>query len=180
MRRVYLIVYYTIARHLPKSTTPIVGSLAKAIRRFLCNRLFAAVGEKLNVEQGAYFGNGNDIEVGVEAGFGRNFACRSVKLKMGDYVMMGEDVLFQGGKHGFERLDIPMGHQQNVGKTELVIGNDVWIGARVIVLPGCKKIGNGVIVGAGSVVTRDIPDYAVVGGNPARVIRYRNTLNSSL
>lgn len=175
MRLLYLLTYYALAKHLPKSTTPVLGSFAKAFRRFLCKRLFASAGAKLNVEQGVYFGSGKDIEVGIEAGFGSNFACRSMKLKMGDYVMMGEDVLFQGGSHVADRLDIPMGHQGAGEKTILTIGNDVWIGARVIVLPGCKKIGNGVIIGAGAVVTRDIPDYAVVCGNPARVIRYRNS-----
>ena len=54
------------------------------------------------------------------------------------------------------------------------IGNDVWIGARVTILPGVK-IGNGAIIGAGSVVTKDVPDFAIVGGNPARVIKYRNS-----
>lgn len=52
------------------------------------------------------------------------------------------------------------------------IGNDVWIGANVIILDGVK-IGNGAILGAGSVVIRDVPDYAIVGGVPAKVIKYR-------
>lgn len=56
---------------------------------------------------------------------------------------------------------------------KLEIMNDVWIGENVIILPGCKKIGNGAIVGAGSVVTHDVPPYAIVAGNPARVLRYR-------
>lgn len=55
---------------------------------------------------------------------------------------------------------------------KIVIGNDVWIGANAIILPGVR-IGNGVIVGAGAVCTKDVPDYAVVGGVPARVLRYR-------
>lgn len=55
----------------------------------------------------------------------------------------------------------------------VVIGDDVWIGTRVIILPGVK-IGNGVIIAAGAVVTKDIPDYAVAGGVPAKVIKYRN------
>lgn len=55
----------------------------------------------------------------------------------------------------------------------LIIGHDVWIGAGVTILPSCKKIGNGAVVGAASIVTRDIPDFAVVAGNPARLIRYR-------
>lgn len=61
----------------------------------------------------------------------------------------------------------------SVSANPLVIGNDVWIGSRVIILPGCKRIGDGAIVGAGSLVTRDIPPFAIVGGVPARLIRSR-------
>ncbi len=55
----------------------------------------------------------------------------------------------------------------------LVIGHDVWIGARVTILPQCRCIGNGAIVAAGAVVTKDVPPFTIVGGNPARVIRTR-------
>jgi acetyltransferase-like isoleucine patch superfamily enzyme len=55
----------------------------------------------------------------------------------------------------------------------LEIGNDVWVGTRVVITAGCKKIGNGAIVGAGSIVTKDVPPYAIVAGNPAKVIKYR-------
>lgn len=55
---------------------------------------------------------------------------------------------------------------------KVTIGNDVWIGAGTIILPNIK-IGNGVIIAAGAVVTKDIPDYAMVGGVPAKVIKYR-------
>ena len=56
--------------------------------------------------------------------------------------------------------------------TKTIIGNDVWIGTNSIIIAGCN-IGNGAIIGAGSIVTKDVPDYAVVAGNPARIIRYR-------
>ena len=59
-----------------------------------------------------------------------------------------------------------------LGNGGLIIGDDVWIGTRAIILPGVT-IGNGVIIGAGAVVTKDVPDYAIVGGVPARVIRLR-------
>ena len=88
--------------------------------------------------------------------------------------MMGEDVLFLGGNHHFNRTDIPMGDQGKPKKIPLFIDDDVWIGARVIVLPGCRHIGKGVIIGAGSVVTKNVPDYAIIGGNPAKVIRFRS------
>ncbi len=55
----------------------------------------------------------------------------------------------------------------------LVIGNDVWIGDRVTILSGCKTVGNGAVIAAGAVVTRDVPPYAIVGGVPAKVIRKR-------
>ena len=51
--------------------------------------------------------------------------------------------------------------------------NDVWVGANVTIMPGCKKIGNGAIIGGGSVVTHDVPPYAIVAGNPAKILRYR-------
>lgn len=56
--------------------------------------------------------------------------------------------------------------------SEVVIGNDVWIGMRSIIMPGVT-IGNGVVIGAGTVVTKDVPDYAIVGGVPARIIKFR-------
>lgn len=59
---------------------------------------------------------------------------------------------------------------------KIKIGNDVWIGARVLILDGVK-IGDGVIVAAGAVVTKDVPDYAVVGGVPAKILRYRFEVN---
>ncbi len=55
----------------------------------------------------------------------------------------------------------------------LVIGNDVWIGANAVVMPEVSRIGDGAVIGAGAVVTRDVPPYAVVLGNPGRVVKYR-------
>lgn len=60
-----------------------------------------------------------------------------------------------------------------IERTDLVIGNDVWIGHNVIILAHVKRVGDGAVIGAGSVVTKDVPDFAVAVGNPARVIRYR-------
>lgn len=169
--------YYGFARFLPKSTAPVVGGLSKRIRAFICKRLFRKDENhqcrKLVVEQGAYFGSGKSFIVGNEVGMGKNFKSLNRVVTIDDYLMMGEDVLFLGGGHNMERTDIPMSHQGSKEPTPLHIAGDVWIGARVIVLPGCRRIGHGAVIGAGSVVTKDVPDWAVVGGNPAAIIRYR-------
>ena len=173
MRLFFLLIYYGFARYLPKSNHPILGRISMHIRRQLCKEIFLRCGDKLVVENNAYFGNGKDFQVGDEAALGSNFKSLNRIVKIGNYVMMAEDVLFLGGGHHFDRTDIPMGHQDEFPKTPLEIHDDVWIGARSIILPGCKIIGRGVIIGAGSVVTKDIPDYAIVGGNPGRIIKYR-------
>lgn len=175
---IFRVLYYCFARFLPKSTVPVVGKISKSVRRFLCRRMFSTDEthrcRKLVVEQGAYFGSGRSFTVGDEVGLGKNFKSLNRVVTIDDYLMMGEDVLFLGGGHDFARTDIPMSHQGSKEPTPLHIAGDVWIGARVIVLPGCRRIGHGAIIGAGSVVTKDVPDWAVVGGNPAVVIRYRN------
>ena len=171
MKKIYLVLYYSLAKFLPKSTMPIIGKFSKAFRRFLCKRIFASCGVGLVVEQGAYFGNGKDIKVGNYVGIGKNFKSLNRILTIEDELMMGEDVLFLGGGHNYERLDIPMGKQGNKPSTPLHICSDVWIGARAIILPGCKRIGKSVIIGAGSVVTKSIPDGEIWGGNPAKFIR---------
>lgn len=64
-----------------------------------------------------------------------------------------------------KRLDI-------VEKPSVIIGNDVWIGQDVTILKGCH-IGNGAVLASNSVITKDVPDYAIVGGIPAKIIKYR-------
>ena len=183
---IYKVLYYGFAQHLPKSTTPFFGKGARMIRRFLCRHLFQTDEthhcDELNVEQGAYFGNGKCFTVGNYVGLGKGFRSHNRIVTIDDYLMMGEDVLFLGGGHCFDRTDIPMGDQGSIGPTPLHIAGDVWIGTRVIILPGCKRIGHGSIIGAGAVVTKDVPDWAVVVGNPAKVIRYRvtNTIKTEL
>ncbi len=170
VRYICLGFYYLIARHLPASDMPYSFG-AKHIRGFLCRGIFKSAGKNINIEHGAYFGSGRDIEIGNNSGLG--FNCRVYgPLKIGNDVMMGPDVMIFTQNHKTERLDIPM-RLQTAPKEPVYIGDDVWIGARVIILPG-RKIGEGVIIGAGAVVTKDGPDYAVVGGNPAKVIKFRN------
>lgn len=169
IKYICLLVYYFIGRHLPASDSPYsMGS--KYVRRALCKVIFKKAGKNINIEHGAFFASGFEIEVGDNSGLGLNSRVTG-PLKIGDDVMIGPDVMIFTQNHETSRLDIPM-RLQTAPKKGVVIEDDVWIAARVIILPGIT-IHKGAIVGAGAVVTKDVPQYAVVGGNPARVIKYR-------
>jgi virginiamycin A acetyltransferase len=76
---------------------------------------------------------------------------------------------FYNSRLGLLRQDTIPGDRDN----PLTIGHDVWIADRVTILPGCRTIGNGAVLAAGAVVTRDVAPYAIVAGNPARLLRMR-------
>lgn len=174
MRKLFTIIYYGFARHLPKSTMPVFGKFAKWLRGKCVRHMFAECKcDDINIEQGAYFGNGKNFHALGNITLGKNFVSHNRIVTIHGQLMMAEDVLFQGGGHKFDSLDIPMGKQGNLPDSPLEVMEDVWIGARAIILPGCKLIGAHSIIGAGAVVTHDVPDYAIVGGNPARIIRMR-------
>jgi len=129
------------------------------------------MGRGVNVEQKAFFGDGRNIRIGDYSGLGIN--CRLYgPVSLGKHVMMGPDVIIITSNHKSDRLDIPMTEQGGTGPDPVVIGDDVWIGTRVIILPGVT-VGHGAVLAAGSVVTKDVQPYAIVGGNPAKLIRYR-------
>ncbi len=169
-----LALYYGVARHLPPSYAPLVGPLCKRLRAFLCRQAFRAAGSNVNVEHGASFGAGRAVQIGDNSGIGVD--CRVPSdVCLGRDVMMGPEVLIVGGNqnHRFDDLTRPMRLQGHAPSAPVVIEDDVWLGARAIVLPGVR-IGRGAVIGAGAIVTKDVPPYAVCVGNPARVVRFRN------
>lgn len=171
-RVVRLALYYGFARHLPASNS-IWGRWARPVRRLICRGIFRCAGRGINIEKGAYFGDGQEIEIGDYSGIGVD--CQVVgPVRIGNHVMMGPETIILTRNHRFDRVDVPI-REQGYGPPEpVIIEDDVWIGTRVIILPGVT-VGRGAIIGAGAVVTRDVPSYAIVGGNPARLIRFRNT-----
>jgi acetyltransferase-like isoleucine patch superfamily enzyme len=104
-------------------------------------------------------------------------------VEIGSYCAIGEDVTIITSNHNYNYPSIQYTfYAENFGETPyknnvdkdpvVIIGNDVWIGDRVLILPGVK-IGNGVCIGAGSIVTKDIPSFSIVAGIPAKVIKKR-------
>ena len=169
----WLVMYYGFARHLPNSYRfQPFGYLSKQVRGLICRNIFKFTGKNVNIERGAYFGSGIDLEIGDNSGIGAN--CQMpANVKIGSDVMVGPDVLVIGQNHRYDSIETPMRLQGDTDPARVTIEDDVWIGARSIILPGVT-ICAGVIIGAGAVVTRDVPRYAVCVGNPARVVKYRN------
>lgn len=162
------VLYRMIAKHLPLSDSKLnFGS--KKLRAFCGKLILSECGKNVNIERGAQFAS--DLRIGNNSGIGVN-ALISTCVTIGNDVMMGPDCMFFTSNHGMERLDVPMWQQKSSTPRPIVIGDDVWIGARVIVLGGVH-IGNGSVIGAGSVVTKDVEPYSIVAGNPAKLIRKR-------
>ncbi len=88
-----------------------------------------------------------------------------------DDVWISQYVLIETHKHSVKTRALKK--NQEILLNALSIGQDAWIGANVVILPGVKKIGKGAVVGAGSIVTKDVPDYDIVAGSPAKSIGRR-------
>lgn len=167
-RKIGALVYYLIAKHLPPSYSGIqVGQTA--LRRLCGKLMLSRCGKQVNIEQNAYFSS--KVSLGDYSGIGVNAKIHGT-CEIGDYVMMGEDCTVITRNHRHDRTDIPMMKQGFEQEQPVYIGNDVWIGDKVTILAGVH-IGDGCIIGAGAVVSRDIPPYAVAAGVPAKVIKYR-------
>jgi len=166
---IFLLFYYGFLKHLPATNNRYLRFIRK-LRSYVASKLFKQAGKNINIEKGANFGIGNDIEIGDNSGIGVDCFIRG-PLKIGVNVMMGPQVQIITTNHRIERTDIPILKQGNIVKP-VRIGNDVWIGTRVIILPGVD-IGDGSVIGAGSVVTKNIEPYSIVGGVPAKLIRKR-------
>lgn len=164
-----MLLYHTAAKHFPVSYTKIIGGFSKKFRSLCARLILEDCGRNINIEKGAAFAS--NIKIGNNSGIGKDSVIGGF-VQIGENVMMGEACFIYTRNHKFERLDIPMCEQGFDEYEPVLISDDVWIGGRVTILPGAK-IGKGAVIGAGAVVTGSIPDYAIAGGVPARVIKYR-------
>ncbi len=155
---------FGVLRLLPERSKPI-----KKMRAFAAKLILPSCGKNVDISKSAHFSS--QVKIGDRSGIGAN-ALLNGTILIGDDVMMGPDVMMYTVNHEIGCIDIPMNRQGVTEEKPIEIGNDVWIGARAIILGGVK-IGNGAVVGAGSIVTKSIEPYSVVAGNPARFIRSR-------
>jgi len=171
MRTAWLLFYYLFAKNLPDSYLPVVGTISNRIRIWCCRHIFEYMGCVSTIQKGVHFGTGRNIKIGDYSGIGKNAVIPSDTI-IGNNVMIGPDLYIAANNHNFSRIDIPMRQQGKSSNEQTVIGNDVWIGARVVITPG-KIISEGAIIAAGSVVTKNVGRFEIWGGVPAKCIKSR-------
>ena len=135
-----------------------------------------------NVPLRTYFRERHRIDVGMHS-----YGCFDQwrmpgPITVGRYCSIANTARSAPINHPFDAMTThPVLYERKFGAVEtdihwdavLTIGDDVWIGHNVMILPGCKSIGRGAIIGAGAIVTKDVAPYTIVAGNPARKLRDR-------
>lgn len=159
--------YYLFAIWLPGSN---IKGFSCRLRVFLLRKLFKGYGRGINILKGAEVFNPQNFSIGNDSGIGMNckFYCME-HVSVGDRVLIGPEVLIFTSNHIWNS-EMKTFFRQGFTTDDVQIGNDTWVGARSIILPGVT-IGKGVTIAAGSVVTKDIADFSVVGGVPAKFIK---------
>lgn len=113
---------------------------------------------------------GNDVTIGIS-----NVIIGPVQI--GNHVIMAQNIVVSGLNHGYEDVTVPI-HQQTCTTKQIVIGDESWIGANVVIVAGVH-IGKHAIVAAGSIVTKNVPDFSIVAGNPAKLIKQYNAVTKA-
>lgn len=164
--------------------------IANLISTFLYSKAFSQIGTSVNIYRNFYCTNPKDVSIGnnclIDANVIFSSEFKDSKFTIKDNVRINEgvnidysgDVFIEDGvtisreciiyshSHGYDPRSIP-------DKRSLKIEKNVWIGARAFISENVSVIGEGSIVAAGSLVTKDVPTNAIVGGNPAKVIKYK-------
>lgn len=176
MKRFYSIIYHLFGHLLPDSYYKLnfLGrsfhiKLGYYFRGFLASRFISSCGKNINIERGAKFNK--TIKLGNNSGIGKNCGIGPQTI-IGDNVMIAPEVIIYTKNHKIDRTDIPMCEQGFDVIKPVIIEDDVWLGRRVIILPGVT-IGKGTVIGTGAVVSKDIAPYSIAVGNPAKVVRSR-------
>lgn len=168
MKIIAILLYKIVARHMPLSNSKLSFG-AKSIRRFLAKRIIDKCGKNVNIEKGATFSE--RLEIDDNSGIGPNSKIEPY-VKIGKNVLMGPECYIYTRNHRFDSTENPIIEQGFSEYKPVEIEDDVWIGARVTILPGVR-VGKGVVIGAGSIVTKSIPEYSVACGNPAHIVKSR-------
>nr|WP_286011456.1 acyltransferase [Methylovulum psychrotolerans] len=157
--------------------TLVMDVLPAFLRAVLFRLLLKKLGKGGFIDYGTYIRYPFKVSIGDKVWINRSCAfypgyLKEAEIIIGNHVSIGPETSIFAAAHDYHRLDLP-----DIGKT-VRIGDHVWIGGRCIILPGVE-IGEGAVVGGGSVVTKNVAPYTVVAGNPAKLINNRELHPSS-
>lgn len=163
-----------------KSYFSFIGSNSALFRPFrLDGRKFISIGSNTIIQKGVWLycvplkGQIANLTIGKNCVFGYNNHITSVSsVEIGDYVLTANNVYISDNVHSFENINIPIMLQPVIFKSPVIIGSGTWIGENVSIIGA--SIGRNCVIGANSVVTKNIPDYSVAVGIPAKVIKTYN------
>ena len=131
-----------------------------------------SIGKESTIEDFSAINNGvGDVIIGDRTRIGLSNTIIG-PVKVGNDVRLAQNIVLSGLNHNYAEINSPI-HEQGVSTKPIVIEDESWIGANAVVLPGVT-LGKHSIVAAGSVVTKDIPNYSIAAGNPARVLKQYN------
>jgi acetyltransferase-like isoleucine patch superfamily enzyme len=144
---------------------------------FVYGRKIVKVGKKTKLHPTVILRQAERISIGDNCLINHNNVLQAGKkvgrIIIGNYVHTGANVMMFAFNHGFTSLEIPT-IEQDYFDGDIIIEDDVWIGAGSVILPGVR-IGKGSIVAAGSVVNKDMPEYSICGGVPAKILKIRTS-----
>ncbi len=141
------------------------------IREYYIRMSCKEVGQSLAVN-GKVSGFNKNVIIGDHVSLNGCKILGSGEVKFGHYFHSGEDIVIITSNHNYDNASSIPYDKKRINKA-VHIGNFVWLGHGVVICPGVT-IGEGAIAAAGSVIVKDVPNHAIVGGNPAKVIKYRN------
>jgi len=168
MKKIYLILYYSLINKIPNSTF-LGTNIFNKLRIYFVKKIMR-IGSNNTFQRNVYFGNGNNVVIGNNCQINDNIRFDNVKI--GDNVMIARDCIFLGKTHNYNDTDTLMTDQGSSLSQQTIVENNVWIGLRVIIMPGVK-IKKGSIISAGSVLHTDTVLNGVYAGIPARLIKVR-------
>lgn len=163
----FFLLYNLFGRILPRPTMPYAFG-SRWIREFLLRHAVEMCGKGVIIDPHVTLSP--TISIGDNTYIGEGTRIRG-RVKIGNDVLIAQDVHIVAFNHYYKNARIPI-RLQGEDFGEIIIGNDVWIGVNAIILNNVV-IGNHAIVAAGAVVARNVPPWAIVGGVPAKVIKYR-------
>jgi maltose O-acetyltransferase len=168
MKKIKLLLYYLFFSRLPNSWWP--GGRFFNKLRVACVRSILPTGKNIKIQRSVYIGSGNNIVIGNNCQI--NELARLDNVVIGNNVMIARESIILGKMHESNDVNVPMNEQGVKDVRQTIIEDDVWLGLRVVVMPGVT-ISKGTIIAAGAVVTKDTEPFSIYGGVPAKLIKRR-------